>query len=194
MNPTSRNALRTWFAVLAGCAIVLALGLAELHAGGSTAIGQFSITDYQAKAEAQNRPAPDFSLPAIQGGSNVSPSSFRSHVLVINFWASWCAPCRLEAPGLRWVAEHYASRGVRLLGVDERDNDAAGRTFAREFHIPYPSASDPSGSLADDYGLFGLPMTFVIDARGLIRYRFVGYVDREILQATVDRVLSGSAP
>jgi DsbE subfamily thiol:disulfide oxidoreductase len=194
MNPTNRRALRVWLAVLAAFAVVLALALVELHGRGSAAIGEFTIADYQAKAEAENRPAPNFSLPAIQGGSDLSPSSFRGDILVLNFWASWCGPCRVEAPGLRWVAQHDASRGVRFLGVDERDNDAAGRAFAREFHIPYPSASDPSGSLADDYGLFGLPMTFVIDARGIIRYRFVGYVNRDILQATVDRVLSGSAP
>jgi cytochrome c biogenesis protein CcmG/thiol:disulfide interchange protein DsbE len=194
MSPASAKALKLWLSVLAAFAVVLALALAELHAGGNTAIGEFTIADYQAKAEAQNRPAPDFSLPAIRGGGTVSPSTFHGDVLVLNFWASWCGPCRLEAPGLRWVAEHYASRGVRFLGVDERDNDAAGRTFAREFQIPYPSASDPSGSLADDYGLFGLPMTFVIDARGIIRYRFVGYVNRDVLQATVDRVLAGGAP
>ena len=89
------------------------------------------------------------------------------------------------------VSDHYRAQGVRFLGVDERDDDAAGRAFVREFGWSYPSASDPAGSLAFSYGLVGLPTTFIVDPQGTIRYRFLGYLDRDVLQAVLDDLLSG---
>jgi peroxiredoxin len=94
--------------------------------------------------------------------------------------------------GLGWVSEHYRAQGVRFLGVDERDDQAAARAFVEEFGWRYPSASDPAGSLADDYRLIGLPTTSIIDPSGTIRYRFQGYLDRDVLRSTLDDVLSGS--
>jgi cytochrome c biogenesis protein CcmG/thiol:disulfide interchange protein DsbE len=83
---------------------------------------------------------------------------------------------------------------VRFLGVDERDNDPAGRAFVAEFKIGYPSVSDPSGSLANPYRLYGMPTTFVIDASGNLRYRFVGYVDALALQTALNSVVGRSSP
>ena len=180
-----------WLFVHAGIGAVAALAIGELRARGTAGIGGLTVADYQARAEVQSTPAPDFSLPSLEGGDPVTLSSFRGHLLVLNFWASWCAPCRTEAPGLKLVSDHYRARGVSFLGVDERDDDAAGRAFVREFGWSYPSASDPAGSLAYRYGLIGLPTTFIIDPLGTIRYRFLGYLDRDVLRAVLDDLLSG---
>src|SRR6266545_768697 len=95
-----------------------------------------------------------------------------------------------EVPGLRRVSERHHDRGVRFLGVDYRDDDAAGRAFVDEFHLPYPSVTDPLGSLAYDYELIGFPTTFLIDPAGTIRYRFVGYLDEDVLEKALSDVLS----
>ena len=194
MSSKAAKAVGIWLVALSAIAIVVALAIVEFRARGTAAIGGFTVANYKASPETQNRPAPDFKLPSLGGGEPIVLSSFRGHVLVLNFWGSWCGPCRLEAPGLRWVSEHYQAQGVRFLGVDERDNDAAGRAFVREFGWQYPSASDPAGSLADDYRLIGFPTTFIIDPQGTIRYRFQGYLDRDVLQAALDELLSGSSP
>ncbi len=183
-------AVGVWLGVLALAAVVASLAVVELRERGTSSVGGFIVANYKARAEIENTPAPDFELPSLEGGSPIALSSFRGHVVVLNFWASWCAPCRVEAPGLRRVSERYADRGVRFLGVDYRDNDAAGRAFIGEFHLRYPSVTDPSGSLADDYGLIGFPTTFIIDPAGTIRYRFVGYLDEEVLEEALNDVLS----
>lgn len=178
------------FAIPTFAAGILALAILQLRMQGSSVTGGSAVADYPAAAETENHPAPDFELPSLDGGEPIVLSSFHGNVLVLNFWASWCAPCRLEAPALRRVAEAYRERGVRFLGVDYSDADAAGLAFVDEFDLPYPSVSDTDGALEDDYGLIGFPTTFIIDDRGTIRYRFVGYVDEDVLRASLDEVLS----
>jgi cytochrome c biogenesis protein CcmG/thiol:disulfide interchange protein DsbE len=175
---------------LAVAAVVATLAVTELRTRGTSSVGGFTVANYRARAEVENTPAPDFELPSLDDGTALARSSFRGQVVVLNFWASWCAPCRLEAPGLRRVSERYRDRGVRFLGVDYRDDDAAGRAFTDEFRLRYPSVTDPSGSLADDYALIGFPTTFIIDPAGTIRYRFVGYLDEDVLVKALNDVLS----
>jgi len=184
------RAVGVWFGVLAIAAVVASLAVVELRERGSSSIGGFTVANYKARAEVENTPAPDFELPSLEGGAPIALSLLRGQVVVLNFWASWCAPCRLEAPGLRRVSERYRERGVRFLGVDYRDDDAAARAFVGEFHLRYPSVSDPSGSLADDYELIGFPTTVIIDPAGTIRYRFVGYLDEAVLEDALNDVVS----
>jgi DsbE subfamily thiol:disulfide oxidoreductase len=175
---------------LAVAAVVATLAVAELRSRGTSSVGGFTVANYKARAEVESTPAPDFELPSLDGGTPLALSSFRGQVVVLNVWASWCAPCRLEAPGLRRVSELYRDRGVRFLGVDYRDDDAAGRAFMDEFRLSYPSVTDPSGSLAYDYELIGFPTTFIIDRDGTIRYRFVGYLEEAVLEEALNNVLS----
>jgi cytochrome c biogenesis protein CcmG/thiol:disulfide interchange protein DsbE len=178
-----------WLGVLA-IAAVASLAVVELRERGTSSIGGFTVANYEARAEVENTLAPDFELPSLEDGEPIPLSSLRGQVVVLNFWASWCAPCRLEAPGLRRISERYRDRGVRFLGVDYRDDDAAGRAFVDEFRLRYPSVTDPSGSLAYDYDLIGFPTTFIIDPAGTIRYRFVGYLNEDVLQEALDDILS----
>jgi len=190
MSGRKTTTVAVWVGALAVAAVVATLAVIELRTRGTSSIGGFTVANYRARAEVENTPAPDFELPSLDDGTPIALSSFRGHVVVLNFWASWCAPCRVEAPGLRRVSERYRDRGVRFLGVDYRDDDAAGRAFVDEFRLKYPSVIDPSGSLAYAYELIGFPTTFIIDPAGTIRYRFVGYLDEEVLEDALKDVLS----
>ncbi|HEY3212175.1 MAG TPA: TlpA disulfide reductase family protein [Actinomycetota bacterium] len=190
MSGQRTTAVTLWVGALAVAAVVAVLAVMELRSRGTSSVGGFTVANYKARAEVENTPAPDFELPSLDGGTPIALLSFRGQVVVLNFWASWCAPCRLEAPGLRRVSEAYRHQGVRFLGVDHRDDDAAGRAFVDEFRLRYPSVTDPSGSLAYDYELIGFPTTFIIDPAGTIRYRFVGYLDEDVLEKALNDVLS----
>jgi cytochrome c biogenesis protein CcmG, thiol:disulfide interchange protein DsbE len=190
MNRRRTKTTGIWVGVLMVAVAVATLTIVELRTQGTTAIDGFTVANYRARVETEDRPAPDFELPSLQGDGSITLSSFRGYVLVLNFWASWCGPCRLEAPGLRRASAKYRAQGVRFLGVDYRDDKAAARAFVKGFHLPYPSAFDPAGTLAYRYGLIGFPTTFIIDPGGTIGYRFVGYLQQDVLEAALDDVLS----
>jgi thiol-disulfide isomerase/thioredoxin len=121
---------------------------------------------------AGHRPlAPDFTGTTLTG-ARLSFSSYRGRVVVLNFWGSWCAPCRAEAPALAVTAKQYRSAGVDFLGVDVRDTAASALAFARNFGIGYPSVSDSSSVITLDFTavvpIAGTPTTLVIDRTGHI--------------------------
>lgn len=118
--------------------------------------------------------APAIDLPELDGTGRVNLSTFGGRVLVINFWASWCGPCRDEAPLLQQAWERHRGRDVVVLGVDTRDLLADARTFVREFGITYPNGYDGPGRLFEPYGLTGLPETFFVDRNGRIVEHVVG--------------------
>jgi cytochrome c biogenesis protein CcmG/thiol:disulfide interchange protein DsbE len=169
--------------------IALAIGWAAARGGGSR--GVLGTAERPAVAVAIHEPAPDFELPLLgHNGSTIAISSLKGRVIVLNFWASWCLPCRDEAPGLRSAWEGFrGQQGVLFLGVNEMDDEAGALAFQREFHMTYPSVFDPAASLAADYGFFGLPVTYVIDAQGVMRYRFAGSVTESALVDAVRSLL-----
>ena len=97
----------------------------------------------------------------------VTLASLRGKPAAINFWASWCAPCRKEAPDLARVAHALHGRAT-LVGVDWTDGTHGGGAFLRQYHLTYPNLIDASGTTGQDYGLNGLPTTFILDAQGKI--------------------------
>ena len=105
-------------------------------------------------------------------GSRLSFSSYRGRVVVLNFWGSWCPPCRAEASTLAAAAQRYQPAGVAFLGVDVRDTTASALAFARNFGITYPSVSDPGSVITLDFTsvvpIAGTPTTLVIDRTGHI--------------------------
>ena len=103
-------------------------------------------------------------------GSEVSLTSLRGRVVVLSFFASWCTPCRDEAPDLVAFAwhEHVTRTRAVVLGVVFSDSDGAAASFARSHGLTYPILADPGGAIANDFGVFALPRTVVIDARGRV--------------------------
>jgi peroxiredoxin len=135
-------------------------------------------------------------LPALEGedlqGRPIAASDFLGHVLVVNAWASWCIPfCAQEQPALVAAAKRYRDEGVRFLGIDHMDQQAAANEWVRSYDVPYPSLYDPAGKLAGELGYFGLPDTYVVDPAGTIRYvAGPGPVTEEQLSAAIDAVLA----
>lgn len=124
--------------------------------------------------------APDHALPRLDGVGTQSLADYRGKIVVLNFWASWCAPCREEAPLLQRFQRTLGDRGT-VLGVTYKDDAEASRRFARKFGLTYPSLRDSQLQLAPDYGTRALPETFVIDARGGIVALSRGQVTRAFL-------------
>lgn len=132
--------------------------------------------------------APDFTLRLFDGGT-FRLADARGSVVVLNFWASWCGPCRAEAPVLERAWRRYRDRGVLLVGVNVQDRPEAARAFAAEFQKTYPLGVDPAGRIEVVYGLTGLPETFFIDRSGRIVYKFVGPLDDTRLDGILEKLL-----
>ncbi|MGZ5305274.1 MAG: TlpA family protein disulfide reductase [Actinomycetota bacterium] len=168
--------------VSAAVALVL---LATACTGGGSAGG----ADDPLGAKAMNEPAPALAGDTLQGGT-VALADFQGKVVVVNFWATWCDPCRTEQPELVQISEDYRDRNVGFLGVDERDDTAKARAWVKEFGVTYPSIVDEPGAWADDFALFGLPDTYVIDRAGIIRWVVYGQTDAAQLSRLIDEVLA----
>jgi DsbE subfamily thiol:disulfide oxidoreductase len=138
-------------------------------------------------------PMPRLSGPALQGGL-LGPASYMGKVVLVNFWASWCLPCRQEQPRLEGLWRQLGGGGdVSFIGVDYKDQSKPGRAFLREFRVTYPSVSDPSGDLGSRFGLSFMPSTFLVDRHGQMRYRLTGDVATTAanLRMLISRLLSG---
>jgi DsbE subfamily thiol:disulfide oxidoreductase len=165
--------------VLAGVTI-LGLGVFYVARGGDRG-GPTEISD----------PLPRLTGESVVDRTALSSDEFAGDVLVINAWATWCAPCRQEQPALIRVFDHYRERGVSFLGIDHIDDRAsATRWMEEDYDVPYPSLFDPAGEFASALGYPGLPATFVVDAEGIIRYRRFGPITERMLRTMLDRVLA----
>jgi cytochrome c biogenesis protein CcmG/thiol:disulfide interchange protein DsbE len=110
--------------------------------------------------------APAFALPRVKGQGKISLASLRGKVVVLNFWASDCVPCKQEQGQLNRAAEKWAKRGVVFLGVDVIEVRSFAQKYVDHYHVPYPSVADGDGSLAGKFGVTATPETFFIDKRG----------------------------
>ena len=168
----TRRRLLVRAAVVAAVIAAAAAGIvkiADTNGAGLPAVGQVIPA-------AQRPVAPDISGTTLTGG-HLDTRSWRGHVIVVNFWGSWCVPCRDEAPALARVARDTQFLGVRFLGIDIREDPSAGLAFERNFSIPYPSVSDPDDMIAARFGTAApqaTPSTYVIDAKGRIAWAWFG--------------------
>jgi cytochrome c biogenesis protein CcmG/thiol:disulfide interchange protein DsbE len=120
----------------------------------------------------------------------VSLGELRGYTLVLNFWASWCPPCRDEAPALAAAARSHTGRVV-FLGIDSQDLTSDARRFLRRYQVPYVSVRDGSGSAYEDYGVTGLPETYYLDSRGRAIAHSPGAVDGDSAEEGVRAALRG---
>ena len=134
------------------------------------------------------KPAPAFDLETLDGG-RLSLADLRGSPVVLNFWASWCIPCREEAPLLTAAAADYRAKGLRVVGVVYQDSAASARDFMGRYGQTYPGLLDSDGRTAIDYGVFGIPETFFIDAAGIVRSRQIGAVIASDLRSQIEAIL-----
>jgi peroxiredoxin len=120
--------------------------------------------------------APDFTLPALTQGS-LSLHDFGRHVVVLNFWATWCPPCVEETPSLEKFAEQMRLQGVTVLSVSVDEDVGALQTFAAQQHLSFLIARNPDRSVANRYGTFQFPETYIIDQEGRVAEKVIGPVD-----------------
>lgn len=151
-------------------------------------------------------PAPGFALPVLaleplpggQGdltGDTVRLSDLRGDVVVLNFFASWCPPCRIEHGALTRSARRYEGHGVHFLGVVYNDEPAAVRTYVRQLGgQSYPALMDPDQRVAIDYGLVGVPETFFIGRDGRVRHKAFSAVTEDQLRTQIDALLAEPSP
>lgn len=174
---------RTRGMVVAGVILALVLGVAwvAVSAMGSSDLGQDPF----------GRAAPDFTLPALRGEGDISLSDYAGSPVVLNFWGSWCDPCRQEAPILAAAERVWRDRGVVFLGVDSLDNRKDAIAFEEEFGIEYDSVFDVEGQLQGVYGVVGFPETFFIDRDGVIHAKHIGVIpDAETLDSYISQIVS----
>lgn len=119
------------------------------------------------------RPAPQFRLSQLDGGP-LALSDFKGRVVVLNFWASWCTPCKREMPNLERVWREFKGRGVVVLGIDVQDDIEDAAAFVKALGITYPNVFDPSQDRLVAYQVTGIPTTVFIDREQRIRGRFAG--------------------
>jgi len=136
------------------------------------------------------RPAPPFSLVRFDG-MRLRLEDLRGKVVFLNFWASWCPPCRAEAPALEATWQQLRDQDVVFVGVNTQDDEARARAFLDEFRITYPNGRDPGGRIAVDYGVWGLPETFFIGPEGRITYKHIGTLGPALIAAKIDEARRG---
>jgi len=168
-------------AAVAALVALLAYGLAENEPDRSFE---------DAAARGEREVAPGFDLPRLSGDGRATLADYRGKVVVLNFWASWCEPCRTESPLLeRWHRRISRDGRGTVLGIDGQDVSDDARRFVDEYELTYPMLHDGPGDLREPFGLIGYPETFVIDPRGRVAAVRRGPVDDEFMRQAVEPVL-----
>ena len=165
------------FVVLVALALVAVLGFAVVNKETKAEVG----------AERVTRDAPDFSINMFDGGTFSLSGNLGKPVLV-NFWASWCGPCREEAPVLQGAWEAYRDRGVVFIGVDVMDGRADALAFIEEFGITYPNGPDES-NVHGAYGGTGVPESYFINREGKVVMKFAGAMNTTQITAFLEEIL-----
>jgi peroxiredoxin len=137
--------------------------------------------------------APDFTVPAIPSGS-LDSRKYHQHVVVLNFWATWCAPCVEEIPSLEKFAERMQPQGVVVLGVSVDEDRKALQEFIGKYGITYAIGLDPDRSLSGRFGTFKFPETYILDRHGRVAEKLVGAIDWDDprIQSFVQELARGS--
>ncbi|GIW47222.1 MAG: hypothetical protein KatS3mg078_1099 [Deltaproteobacteria bacterium] len=121
----------------------------------------------------------DFSLLSLSDNKKVSLNTFKGKPLVINFWASWCSPCREEMPVFEKVWRQYRAKGVLFIGINVLDDKKDAKEFLDTLNVSYPNLQDPSGEMLNSFGVTALPVTLFVDKEGkVIRKNYGAFIDR----------------
>lgn len=167
--------VRAFLAFLAVCAVVGLLGFGLLSKG-------------EAKIAVGDR-APDRALPVLGGPGEGSIADYRGRWVLVNLWASWCGPCRQEAPELEEFARRYRERGVSVLGINVQDNSDDALAFLRDHRVGYPQLRSIGDERSAAFGSTGVPENFLVDPRGRLALIWRGPVDRRFIEENIVPVI-----
>ena len=159
---------------------ILAATFAALFFSGAAPAGAAGAPDYQAVPKLQElkerMDAPDFTL-LNPDGRKVSLKDFRGKVVLLNFWATWCESCRDEMPSMQRLYLEFKGKGFEIVGVNVKDKRPDALAFAKKLQITYPIVLDPGGEVGLLYGSFGMPLSYLIDRKGVVLARLWGPAD-----------------
>jgi cytochrome c biogenesis protein CcmG, thiol:disulfide interchange protein DsbE len=167
------------------CAVLALLGLLAYGLAANEPDRQVEA----ALERGERKPAPPLELPRLSGAGTGSLVEYRGKVVVLNFWASWCEPCREESPLLDRWHRRMKPQGGTVLGVDVLDVTTDARDFIRRYELSYPMLRDGDGDSRESYGIVGFPETFVLDRRGRIAAVRRGPVDEAWMRSRVEPLL-----
>ena len=162
--------------------LVLVIAALTLAAAGCKG----GLGDGSGPAAIQAKPAPPIDIPRLDGSGRYSNTSLKGKVTLVNFWASWCGPCRSEMPAIAAFAR--ARPDVRVLGIAVSDKTSDSIAFAKKVNVGYDLGVDRDGSLSAKFGVPGLPGTFVLDSRGDVARQAIGEVNAEDLVGLIEGV------
>ena len=151
--------------------------------------GGLAVNDNIVELDADGEAAPDFYL-NLMGGGSIDSQELRGRVVMLDFWASWCPPCREEAPVLAQVYAEYRQRGVEFVGVNLWDNAGDADLFVQQQGHEYPNGVDDGGKIAISYGVRGIPEKFFIDREGSIVRKFSGPMTADRLRMILESMLA----
>ncbi len=137
-----------------------------------------------------NEPAPDFTLKSLSG-KNLKLSEYRGNVVLLNFWASWCAPCRLEMPLLNKLHNKYSAAGFTILGVNVEQETDKAKTYLADIPVDFPILFDSGNTVSKQYNVIAMPTTVLIDRDGNMRYLHQGYKpgDEKVYKKMVKKLI-----
>ncbi len=145
------------------------------------------------KAAKVGEPAPDFELPTPEGVP-IRLSTLRGKPVILNFWATWCPPCKIEMPDLEALYQKYSQQGLTILAVDQQEPPEAVRAYFEEMQLSFQPVIDSTGEIFNVYRVVALPTSYFIDASGTVRVQHRGMMTREQMENYVSQILPAAAP
>jgi cytochrome c biogenesis protein CcmG/thiol:disulfide interchange protein DsbE len=185
-----------WILIVVAAAIVAVIAMNHngKDAGTPVASGALeSPSDAQSDPAAPKKgsPAPAFKLSSLDGSSTYQVGGKREKALIINFWASWCGPCELEAPDLKAVYQKYRSQiDLYAVNATKYDKLRGAKDFVKEQQLPFPVLTDAAGEAGDSYKVHYYPTSFIVDRNGKIRQRIEGVISLEQWEKYLDEITS----
>ena len=170
-------------------AFIAVLVWASVKSGGNP--GALGVNNELGEVRSSVDFAREFSLELLNG-QTLTLSELRGKIVMLDFWASWCAPCRQEAPALAKVYREYSRFPVEFVGVGIWDGRGDARRFVSQFDVPYPTGVDGNGTIAIDYGVRGIPEKFFISPNRAILKKFTGPMDEDTLRTILDELLAAT--